>query len=148
VDPSEASRRQSVLLHTVLAASLGAYALLLLLLRGNLGAGGAAPAAPSTQNFRPLLLVAAAQLAFSVWLGGAILRSRSSPVLARLRRYFLMRGALAEAIGLYGLLAGVLRAPLLYTVGLFGLAAVALAASAPTRAAWDEAARKAESPAP
>ena len=43
---------------------------------------------------------------------------------SRLRRYFVMRGALAEAIGLYGLLAGMLRAPAAYTVGLFAVAAI------------------------
>ena len=93
-------------------------------------------------------MVALAQLAFSFWFGNAILRSRRSPPASRLRRYFLMRGALAEAIGLYGLLAGTLRAPAGYTVGLFAVAAIALALSAPTRAAWDEALRRAESPGP
>jgi hypothetical protein len=144
VDPSENSRRQAVLVHTVLAASLGAYVLLLLVLRRN---PGSVPTSPS-RNLLPLLWVALAQLAFSIWFGNAILRSRRSPPVVRLRRYFLMRGTLAEAIGLYGLLAGMLRAPAAYPVGLFAVAAFALALSAPTRAAWDEAMRRAESPGP
>ena len=134
----------SIVVHTVMAASLGAYGVILLILRGP--TGDSASFRPTDPRLFPILgLVGVAQFVFASWVGRNILRSRRSPVGERVRRHFLIRGASAEAIGLYGLLAGLMRAPLAYTAALFVLAAIALAVSAPTRAAWAQAVQAAES---
>lgn len=151
MDLSENARRQSVLLHIVLAASLGAYGVILLILGSpNPNPNSHSPEfSPSSPRVYPALVaVGAAQFGFATWAGRVLLRSRRSSAAGRVRRYFLMRGASAEAIGIYGMLAGLLRAPLAYTVVLFALSGIALALCAPTREAWDEAVRAAESSGP
>jgi hypothetical protein len=149
VDLSENARRQSVLLHIVLAASLGAYGVILLILLGRTPNGRFPESSPSSPRVYPALVaVGAAQFGFATWAGRILLRSRRSAAAGRVRRYFLMRGASAEAIGIYGMLAGLLRAPLAYTVLLFALSGIALALCAPTREAWERAVRAAESSAP
>lgn len=135
----------AVILHTVMVASLGAYAVLLLFLRGPSGVTtGFEPSSPRV--FPLLALFGIAQFGLASWVGRRILNSRRSAAEERVRRFFLIRGASAEAIGLYGLLAGLLRAPVAYVLALFVMAAIALAASAPTRSAWAEAMQTAQSP--
>jgi hypothetical protein len=145
VDSSESARRVSVLLHAVLFASLGVYVVILLILRGSTrDSTSFRPAPPGL--FPVLAAVGAAQFVFASWAGRAILRSRRSPAGERVRRHFLLRGASAEAIGLYGLLAGLQRAPWEWTAAFFVMAAVALAVCAPTRGAWAQAVEAAQSP--
>ncbi|HYK41661.1 MAG TPA: hypothetical protein VE007_04670, partial [Thermoanaerobaculia bacterium] len=54
----------------------------------------------------------------------------------RVRRYFLIRFAAADALAIFGLAAGFKGAPAADSAILFGVSAVALIAAAPTRRAW------------
>lgn len=137
----------AVILHTVLAASIGVYGALLLVMRHNLTAPPSRPV-PSLKVVLLLVLAGAAQFGAVSWYGRAALRSTRFPPTDRVRRYFFLRGASAEAIAMYGLLAGWLRAPAACAAALFVMAAAALWSCAPTRAAWDEALRAAQSPNP
>jgi hypothetical protein len=146
VESSEASRQQAILIHTVLFASLGAYAVLAFTLRRG-GAESAGTHSPP-HLFPILALVGAAQFAVASWFARAALRARGRVDGSRLRRYFLIRGASAEAIGLYALLVSTTGGPLLEAVALFVMAAAAMLVCAPTRSAWDDAVSRAESPGP
>jgi FtsH-binding integral membrane protein len=145
VDPSELERRQSVLVHTALAASVGVYAVMLVWLgRGTLSRP--AQPDPAQKSFWILAAIGLAQFAGAWWVGRRLLRSPRSGAGSRVRAFFLLRGAAAEAIGLFGLLAGFLAAPIAATITLFALSLIAMLASAPTRAAWEEARRRAGEP--
>jgi hypothetical protein len=96
---------------------------------------------PAQRSFWILAAIGLAQFVGAWWVGRRLLRSPRSAGGSRVRAFFLLRGAAAEAIGIFGLLAGLLRAPIAQTVTLFALSLIALLASAPTRAAWEEAQR-------
>lgn len=125
------------MIHTVLLASLGVYGVLAFSVGRSFAA--AAPRTPPAPYLSTLLaLIGAAQFAIASWVGRSVLRARG-PIDSRLRRYFLLRGASAEAIGIYGLLASTLGAPRIQVVALLAMSAATLLASAPTRSAWDRA---------
>ena len=141
---SDNARRLAVLIHTALSASIGVYAVLLLFVRSET-LGTPRPAPAPARLFVILAAVGAAQFGTATWAGRRLLRSRRAGAVERVRLYFLLRAAAAEAIGIFGLLAGFLGAPLTHVVGLFALSAAAMLASAPSRLAWEEAFRLAES---
>ena len=146
MSPGETERRQAILLHIVLTASIAVYAALL----GVLAAGGLRlpPRSPtgSPGSFWALAAIGLAQFAGVWWLGwrrlGRGTAGNQAP--ARVRTFFLVRAAAAEALGVFGLLAGILEAPPAETIALFVLSLAAMFAGAPTRPAWDAAMRRAE----
>ncbi len=144
---AERSRRITALVHTALAASVGVYAVVLLFLRSEITASGSAP--PAGQRlFLVLAVLGAAQFAGASLVGRALLRSSRSGAAERVRLYFMLRGAAAEAIALYGLVLGLLGGAAAHVTALFALAAAALLACAPRKASWEEALRRAQSSSP
>jgi hypothetical protein len=147
VESSENARRVAVLIHTGLAASIGVYAVLLLFIRsGALSSGNRA--SPSPRLFIALAAIGLVQFAAVSWVGRSLLRSRRSGAAERVRLYFLLRASAAEAIAIFGLLAGFRGAPLTHSVALFAMSLAALLVSAPSRPAWEQALRTGESPGP
>jgi hypothetical protein len=147
VDPTENARRLAVLIHASLAASIGVYAVVLLFLRSEtLGSFPRTP--PPPRLFLILAAIGLTQFAAASYVGRTLLQSRRSGAGERVRLYFLLRGAAAEAIALFGLLAGFLSAPPTHIVGLFALSLGAMLSCAPTRWAWGEALRLAKSSGP
>ena len=120
---------------------------MLVSLRGRALANPAQPD-PAQRSFWILAAIGVAQFAGAWWVGRRLLRSPRGGAERRVRAFFLLRGAAAEAIGLFGLLAGLLAAPIAQTITLFALSLIALLASAPTRPAWEEAVRLSKSPDP
>jgi hypothetical protein len=84
-----------------------------------------------------------AQYGVAAAVGRTFLRSARARPLERVRLSFLIRGAAAEAIALYGLVLGFLGGSPGHVGALFALAIVALLASAPGKASWEEALRQA-----
>jgi hypothetical protein len=97
-----------------------------------------------TPLFLALAAIGAAQYGAAAAVGKSFLRSTRSRPLERVRLSFLLRGAAAEAIALYGLVLGFLGGAPAHVGALFALAVVALLASAPSRASWEAALRQAE----
>jgi hypothetical protein len=147
VESSENSRRRAVLVHIVLASSIGIYAVMLLFLGSGAFRSGS-PTTPSLRTFVALSSIGLGQFAAVSWVGRALLRSRRSGGAERVRLYFLLRASAAAAIGLFGLLVGFRGAPLAHSVALFGMSLAAMLISAPSRAAWEQALRMTESPGP
>jgi F0F1-type ATP synthase membrane subunit c/vacuolar-type H+-ATPase subunit K len=138
LDPGERSRRIAALVHTALLASVGIYAVVLVFLRSEIAAAGVEP----PEGYRLFLVLAGlglAQFAAASLAGRAMLRSSRSGAVERVRLYFLLRAAAAEAIALYGFVLGLLGGPAPQVAGLFALAIAALLACAPGRGAWEAA---------
>jgi hypothetical protein len=144
IDASERARRVLTLVHTALFAGVGIYAVLLLFLRSEIAVGTAARPA-GTPLFLALAAIGAAQYAAAAAVGKTFLRSKRSRPLERVRLSFLLRGAAAEAIALYGLVLGFLGGSPVHVGALFALAVVALLACAPGKASWEAAFRQAQS---
>ena len=142
-DEAERARRIQSIVHTALFAGVGIYAVLLLFLRSEIAL--VTSARPSTTLFLALAAVGAAQYAGASAVGRSFLRARRSRPLDRVRLYFVLRGAAAEAIALYGLVLGFLGGSATHVAALFALAVVALLACVPGRDAWEAALRQAES---
>jgi len=144
---SERNRRIMALVHTALLASVGVYAVVLLFLRSEIAPS--APEAPAgARRFLVLAALGAAQSAAASFVGRALLRSPRSGAADRVRLYFLLRGAAAESIALYGFVLGVLGASASQVGALFALSVVALVLCAPSRVSWEEAFRRAQSSSP
>jgi len=141
VDPSEHDRRVAALVHTALLASVGVYGVLLALLRAGIAPQNPRPA-PTTSLFAVFSALGVAQFAGVSLAGRKLLASPRSGALRRVRTFFIMRAAAAEAIALYGLILGFLGAPLSQVLALFGISIAALLACAPGKEAWDEALRR------
>ncbi|MFY9552373.1 MAG: hypothetical protein WAU32_14600 [Thermoanaerobaculia bacterium] len=143
MDASEHDRRVAALVHTALLASVGVYGVLLAFLRTEL-----APQDPQLTPVPPLFAVfsalGVAQFAGASIVGRKLLSSSRGGSLDRVRRYFLLRAAAAEAIALYGLILGFLGASLSRVLALFGISVAALLACAPGKEAWAEALRRAQ----
>ena len=147
MESSENSRRRAVLVHIALASSIGIYAVMLLFLGpGAVRSGN--PETPSPRLFVALSAIGLGQFAAVSWVGRVLLRSRRAGGAERVRLYFLLRASAAEAIGLFGLLAGFRGSPWIQSVALFAMSLAAMLLSAPSRAAWERALRLAESPGP
>lgn len=132
-DPFESDRRTVVIVAVALFASLGLYALLGLFL-----AGRASGDSPGQGNWLFLPLAAAGFLGYVAvgFAARSLLRSPRGSATHRVRSYFVMRMAAAEAIGIIGLVVAATGAERSRALILFGISAIALAASAPTRNAW------------
>jgi hypothetical protein len=144
IDAAERTRRIQAVVHTALFAGVGIYAVLLIFLRTEIAAVASAPP-PGTTLFLLLAGLGGLQYAVASAVGRAMLRARRSRPLDRVRLSFLLRGAAAEAIALYGLVLGFLGGRAVHVAALLALAVVALLACAPGKSAWQEALRRAES---
>ena len=142
IDAAERARRVQTVVHTALLAGVGIYAVLLLFLRSEIAV--ATPVPPGTGLFLVLAAIGAAQYAAAGAIGRTFLRSRRARPLDRVRIFFLLRGAAAEAIALYGLVFGFLGGAAAQVGVLFAIALAALAASVPGKASWEAALRQAE----
>lgn len=130
---SESGRRIAAVAHVAMLASIGLYAGLLWLARPAVLEG---PGRPQLSSI--LLAVGLAEFAGATWLGRRLLSSSAGrPGAAeRVRRYFLIRFAAAEAIAIFGLVAGFKGSPAADSAILFAVAAACLIAAAPSRRAW------------
>jgi hypothetical protein len=144
IDASERTRRIQAIVHTALFAGVGIYAVLLIFLRTEI-AGSASARPPGSQLFLVLAGLGVAQYAVASVVGRAMLRARRSRPLDRVRLSFLLRGAAAEAIALYGLVLGFVGGRASHAAALLALAVVALIACFPGKGAWEEALLRAES---
>jgi hypothetical protein len=133
-----------VKIHLALLASLGLYCILLAQSRARMSADLHPTRTPRTDL--PLACVAVVQLAVMFVIARKRLRSNPGPPALRARLYFMLRGVSAEVVALFGLMVGVLGAPILEAAALFALAIAAMLASYPTREAWDNAVREAQTP--
>jgi F0F1-type ATP synthase membrane subunit c/vacuolar-type H+-ATPase subunit K len=141
---SEHARRVQTLVHTALLAGIGIYAVLLVFLRHEIAATSSRP--PGTALFLVLAGVGLAQYATASAVGRTFLRSPRARPVDRVRLYFLLRGAAAEAIALYGLVLGFLGGRALHVGALLAMGFVGLLASMPGRLPWEAALRHAETP--
>ena len=142
IDASERARRVMTVVHTALFAGVGIYAVVLLFLRSEMALAAARPA--GAPLFLALAAIGAAQYGAAAAVGRSFLRSARGRPLERVRLSFLLRGAAAEAIALYGLVLGFLGGSPAPVGALFAMAVVALLACAPSRASWEAALRHAE----
>ncbi|MEP7132414.1 MAG: hypothetical protein ABI914_04570 [Acidobacteriota bacterium] len=135
-DTDEGGRRIVSVVHVAMVAAVPLYALILWLLRGRAGLSGAG--GPRPQYILVLLAVGAAEWGLASIVGRALLRSAGAGKGApeRVRRYFLIRFAAAEAIAVFGLFAGFTGGTPRDVAILLGASLLALVASTPTRAAW------------
>jgi F0F1-type ATP synthase membrane subunit c/vacuolar-type H+-ATPase subunit K len=147
VEASEHDRRVAVIVHTAMLASVGVYGVLLAFLRAEL-APEPVEAAPATSLFAVFSAIGVARFAGASLVGRKLLSAPRGAALDRVRRYFLLRAAAAEAIALYGLILGFLKAPLPQVLALFGISVAALLACSPGKEAWAEALRRAKPPVP
>ena len=134
-DRDEPGRRIVSVVHLAMLAAVAIYAILLLV-RGN-AALAAGP--PGRSDFVFLLFaVGAAQWGAATLIGRSLLRrggpGRGAP--ERVRRFFLVRFAAAEAIGVFGLVAGLTGESRSGAFLLLCASALALLASSPTRTAY------------
>lgn len=140
----ERERRIAATIHLAFLSSLGVFALILWIARRN----GVATLDTSGRNGTAtglMLFLGIAEVAWAGWFGRRLLLRRSGDVLARVRSCFFLRFAAAEAVGVFGLMAGFLGASPV-TIGLFmAIAVAALAAATPSREAWKSAVDAAES---
>jgi len=147
VDPVETERRPSVKIHLALLASLALYGLLLAQNRARMSANLSVPV-PRMNIFLPMLIFGVVQFAVFSMIARRRLRSPIGPPASRARIYFLLRATSAEAIALLGLLIGFQGAPMLQAAALFALALAAMLSCFPTREAWQNALREAQTPKP
>lgn len=132
----EPGRRIVSVVHLAMLAAVAIYAILLFSVRGN-AALAAGP--PGRANLVFLLFaIGAAQWGATTIIGKTLLR-RGGPgagAAERVRRFFLVRFAAAEAIGVFGLVAGFSGVPRRGAFLLLCTCALALLASSPTRTAY------------
>ena len=138
MSPEENDRRIATVLHIAMLSSVAVYALVLWLPRGEV-----LPSAPRGAAARGVewafLAVGAAQYLIATALGKKLLQSRRGEPRRRVRSFFLIRFAAAEAIAIYGLILGFLGSPAGWVAGLFAVSAAALLLAAPTRDAYGDA---------
>jgi F0F1-type ATP synthase membrane subunit c/vacuolar-type H+-ATPase subunit K len=130
---SESGRRITAVAHVAMLASIGLYAGLLWLARPAVLEG------PGRAHLSSILLaVGLAEFAGATWFGRRLLSSSAgrAGVAERVRRYFLIRFAAAEAIAIFGLVAGFKGSPAADSAILFAVSAACLIAAAPSRRAW------------
>ena len=139
-EEDEAGRRIVSVVHIAMLSAIPLYAAILWLLRGQAGLSGAS----TRPRFALVLLaVGAAEWGLASVLGRAMLRSAGpgAGAFLRIRRYFLIRFAAAEAMAVFGLFAGFTGGTFRDVALLFSASALALLASTPTRAAYASAFR-------
>ncbi len=135
-EDDETGRRIVSVVHIAMLSAIPLYAILLWLLRGQAGFSG--PASSRPRFALVLLAVGAAEWGLASLLGRAMLRSAGpgAGVVLRVRRYFLIRFAAAEAMAVFGLFAGFTGGTFRDVAFLMAASALALLASTPTRAAY------------
>ncbi len=135
----EAGRRIVGTVHIAMLSAVPLYGVILWLLRGHAGLSGAG--SPRPRFVFVLLAVGAAEWGLASIVGRALLRAAGPGAGAsgRVRRYFLIRFAAAEAIAVFGLFAGFTGGTFRDVALLLAASALALLASTPTRAAWESA---------
>jgi F0F1-type ATP synthase membrane subunit c/vacuolar-type H+-ATPase subunit K len=134
----ELDRRILTVLHVAMLSAVAVYALVLWALRAEVSGPAPGGAAPKGLEWA-FLAIGTAQYFVATELGKKLLPSRRGEPQHRVRSYFLIRFAAAEAIGIYGLMLGFLGASAGWVAALLGLSVVTLLLAAPTRAAYDEA---------
>ena len=144
MDSTENDRRVAALVHTALLAAVGVYAVVLVFFRAEIE-----PEAPKLRAgpalFRIFAALGGAQF-FGAWLvGRRLLRLPRLGARDRVRLYFLLRAAAAEAIALYGFVLGFLGGSVAQVVAILALSVAALLACTPGREKWEEALRRAQS---
>ena len=134
MEPGEADRDRRVVtvVHLAMLAVVPVYG-------GVLWLSG--PARPRPHSGEPhlawtLLAIGLGQYLAATLLGRKLLRSARGGARGRVRRYFLVRFAAAEAIAVFGLAAGFAGVPPRQALILFAAALCALLAAAPTRRAY------------
>ena len=147
MDPADTERRPSVKLHLALLAALGLYGLLLAQTRARMSANDSVPV-PRMDLFLPMLGLGVAQFTVISVIARKRLRSPVGQPAARARVFFLLRAVSAEAIALFGLMIGFQGAPILEAAALFALALAAMLGTFPTREAWQNALREAQTTSP
>lgn len=135
-EEDETGRRIVSVVHLAMLAAVPLYALLLWFLRDNAALTARRPDRPNLVFV--LLAIGAAEWGAATLLGRHLLRAAGPGAGAaeRVRRYFLVRFAAAEAIAVFGLFAGFTGTPLPGALLLFAASAFALLASTPTRSAY------------
>ena len=138
MDAGEKERNVVSLVHMAFLASVGVYIVVLWFARKN----GGAPAAPigkaETLAFL-FLMIGGAECFGADWLGRRrLLRGSGDPV-SRVRAFFLVRFAAAEAAAVFGLMLGFLGGGGFAVGLLFSLSVLALVLAAPSREAWSKA---------
>jgi ABC-type xylose transport system permease subunit len=147
VDPRDIDRNGSVRIWLALLASVFLYGALLVSSRSRTGAPTGSAASRNAQFFWMLLVLGAVQFFVFWWLSSRRLRSGAGTPVSRARAFFLLRAVSAEVMALYGLVLGFSR-PVQEPLVFFACALVGFVLSFPTREAWTEAVRIAESPGP
>ena len=142
MDASEHDRRVTALVHTAMLAAIGVYGVVLLFFRAEIGPKPRRPESAASL-FVVFAALGAAQFAGASLVGRRLLGSRRSGIADRVRLYFLLRAAAAEAIALYGFVLGFLGAPAIHVLALFALSVGALLLCSPGRAAWEAATQEA-----
>ena len=146
VQNAERERRIASTVHLSFLSSIGVFALILWIARR--GAAVTLDSAGRNATATGLMLfLGIAEVGWAGWFGRRLLVRGSGEALPRVRSCFYLRFAAAEAVAVFGLMAGLLGSPAV-TIGLFlGVAAAALAAAAPSREAWQSALATAGGPA-
>jgi hypothetical protein len=143
VDAAEPDRRVTALVHTDLLAAVGVYGLTLLFFRIAIS-----PDAAGLEADRPLFAILAclslAQYTGAWLLGRRLLAALRPAPKDRVRFFFLLRAAAAEAIAVYGFVLGFLGGSAGRVLILFALGISALLSCRPGPEAWSAALRRAE----
>ena len=134
-------------IHLALLASLALYGLLLVQVRARISANLSVPV-PRTNLFLTFLILGVVQFGVLSVAARRRLRASIGPPAGSARGYFLLRATSAEVIALFGLMIGFQGAPMLQAATLFALALAAMLSSFPTREAWQNAVREAQTPNP
>lgn len=139
----EPDRRILTVLHLAMLSAVAVYAIVLWALRGEIRGPAPGGAAPKGLEWA-FLAIGTAQYFIATELGKKLLPSRRGEPRPRVRSYFVVRFAAAEAIAIYGLMLGFLGASSGWVAALFGLSVVTLLLASPTQAAYDDALALAE----
>ena len=132
----ESGRRIVSIVHLAMLAAVPLYGGVLWLARGR--APFLLPATGRPHLVGILLAIGVSEWAAATLVGRMLLRAGGGTAggFERVRRFFLVRFAAAEAIAVFGLFAGFTGAPARDCALLFSASAAALLLSTPTRAAW------------
>ena len=138
MDAGEKERNVVSLVHMAFLASVGVYILVLWFARKS----GGVPADP-TRKAETLallfLMIGGAECFGADWLGRRRLPRGPGDPVSRVRTFFLVRFAAAEAAAVFGLMLGFLGGGGFAVGLLFSLSVLALVLAAPSREAWSKA---------
>ena len=138
MDVGEKERSVVSLVHMAFLASVGVYILVLWFARKS----GGLPADPTRKAETLallLLMIGGAECFGADWLGRRRLHRGPGDPVSRVRGFFLVRFAAAEAAAVFGLMLGFLGGGGIAVGLLFSLSVLVLVLSAPSREAWSRA---------